>query len=818
MGSGVYMRWKLSTALPVAIGIAATVILYGRLLVPGMAFVDRDVSGMHLPMLSDLVLAMKHGIPSWNPMVHGGQPLLTNPHYATFYPPTWLALILPPYYVIGLLVALHALWGYVGSWKLARHWGCGPPAAALAALAFVGGGAFCSIPSLLNLFLGFAWMPWILRWGDQLLGEESASAWHRAGVKLALALAAQLLAGSPVTPLLSVLALLCLALELLPGQWRRLFRLLPAGALGLLLAAIQLLPSIRHLTDSARSTGLQTDMATVWSTPPIRFIELLWPRLFGDPTRYDSYLYFGFPGSHLGIPLILSIYCGALVLCLAAGLFSGARIPRRRTLMGMLIVGTFLALGRYNPIYMQLILEIPPFSIIRFPEKFILLTTTSLSLLAALSWQSMLSKGHESRIRGIRISAVVAAIALVGTVLLYLTPLVAPSLTMDLLQGVSPDVLDWQEQPGSPGTLPPRVLNMRAGFLAKELFVSGLFWAAALTAFLLHHKRGVSKTVLVTVTLTVLSLDLAYYGWRLNPTVPAQVVLDPPTSLQDLPPSTGRVFSDSILFGPSVIHLPDPAAAIPTVLTRSLERLDPYTANLWGYGYALNPDPDLMLTRWAQHGVDTLTRDSGLWQRGWTEEVYRFLGAWNVGIVVRRRSPEAQVEERQLTGKPPMPAHLMRNPHVLPRYRFVSELAKVPDLAAAVKAVKSKGFELADFDAVVRAAGADRESVKPYESGARILALDERANQVIIDYDSDAEAFIVAAVTADRDWTARVDNSVTPIYITALGQMGIELPAGRHRLVLRHRNPAVAWGGLVSLVSLLGCVALLLPRRMNERD
>ncbi len=165
MESGVAMHRRLIRLLPVIIGIIALSILYGQLLLPGRALAERDIPGLHLPMLTDLARVGAEGIPYWNPSIHGGQPLLTNPHYATFYPPTWMIFLLPVDYVIGLLVFLHALWAFVGAWRLARRWGCESAAASLAAVAFVGGGAFVSSPNLLNLFLGMAWLPWILALG-----------------------------------------------------------------------------------------------------------------------------------------------------------------------------------------------------------------------------------------------------------------------------------------------------------------------------------------------------------------------------------------------------------------------------------------------------------------------------------------------------------------------------------------------------------------------------------------------------------------------------------------------------------------------------
>ena len=162
---------------------------------------------------------------------------------------------------------------------------------------FVGGGAFVSSPNLLNLFLGMAWLPWILAWGEEALREPAARQWVPASAKAALGIGAQVLVGSPIMPLLSLLALLCLALEYVPSRWYRVARLVPIGLTSLAIAAIQLLPTLRHIADSSRGAGLDLHTATTWSTPPARFAEFFWPRIYGDPTMAESLLYFGYPGS-----------------------------------------------------------------------------------------------------------------------------------------------------------------------------------------------------------------------------------------------------------------------------------------------------------------------------------------------------------------------------------------------------------------------------------------------------------------------------------------------------------------------------------------
>lgn len=812
------MRRDLTSALSLLIGIAGAALFFAHLLVPGRVLVDRDIPFLHLPFLDSFSRLAGDGLPHWNPLIHGGQPLLSNPHYAAFYPPTWLALLLPAPLAINLLIVAHASWAFLGTWKLVRRWGGEPAAAALAALAFVGGGAFSSSPNMLNLFIALAWLPWVMRWSDAALHDEPPRAWRRSAVWLAMALAAQLLAGAPVIPILSVLAMACLALEVLPTRPLRVLRLAAAGLLALALAGAQLIPTARHLAESPRAAGLAVEHATTWSTPMRRLAEWIWPHLHGDPMLTESHLYFGFAKADRLVPLILSIHGGFLVLALALGVVAGWKVPRRRALLAMVLIGIFLALGRFNPLYPQLVPRLPVLNLIRYPEKFLLLSTTGLALLGALGWNSVLERWRAGRPLQLAIPRLAALLAVIASAVLFVLPFAAPDVVVDLIEGNSSEFMEWADGEEMVGELPARIFRARAGYLGREVLIALGLWLGTLLILELHNRRRLALAALVPAALALVALDLWYFGRHQNLTAAASELLDPPANLQPLTPAAGRVFSDAVLFGDKIFVLPEPSAAVPPSLRAALQRLDPYTANLWGFGYALNEDTDLMLTRWARHALRTFHLESGLAQHGWNERVYRYLGAWNIGVVVRRRSPEALLEEQRRTGASPTPVRLVRNPLLLPRYRLVRRVDFQPDLAAAVERVAASDFHLQETEAAVSTGRGDRSGAVSFSDQAKILSLDERPASLSLDYEASAAGFLVAAITFDRDWRAWIDGGVAPLYPTAIGQIGVELPAGRHRLELRFRDPSILPAVAVSLLALVACAVACRPRRMPSGD
>jgi hypothetical protein len=208
---------RMRAAAPWVLGAVTVAAFFAPLLAPGTALATRDVAAFHLPLRTDLVRLADGGVPTWNPWIHGGQPLASNPNYAAFYPPTWLAAVVAPSYALSLVAVLHAALAFAGAWLFARRLGCGRGAAALAAVGFAAGGPLIGLVHAFNLLCGIAWLPWVG------LGADSAFAagprrWLRPAAGCGAALAAQLLAGEPVAALGGAVWVGCLALARRPGE------------------------------------------------------------------------------------------------------------------------------------------------------------------------------------------------------------------------------------------------------------------------------------------------------------------------------------------------------------------------------------------------------------------------------------------------------------------------------------------------------------------------------------------------------------------------------------------------------------------------
>ena len=102
-------------------------------------------------------------------------------------------------------------------------------------------------------------------------------------------------------------------------------------------------------------------------------------------------------------------------------------------------------------------------------------------------------------------------------------------------------------------------------------------------------------------------------------------------TLSDLPPTSGRIFSDTILFDPKELIFPSDSAETRSELRQSIDRLDPFVGNLWGYAYALTPDPDLMMSAEGLRTLKSFLDDPGP-ERD-VAELRLFLSRWLVPML-----------------------------------------------------------------------------------------------------------------------------------------------------------------------------------------
>ncbi len=675
-----------------------------------------------------------------------------------------------------------------GGWR--GGWVAGRGAAALAGLAFAGCGASLSLLSALTLYWGIAWLPWVLAWGDEALRAGPGERWGRPALLAGGALGLALLNGEPSTVVMSGLGLLALAASAVARRTAAAPRVLVPFAVGLALAAVQLVPTLGRLADSPRR-NLPARYVTVWSLPPARLAEVVFPRFFGDPVRSSEGLFFGWRLNDLDYPYLESLYPGLLLALLGVSALLRGGIPRRGAWALALAAGLLLALGRHNPIYEVLRRAVPGLAILRFPERFAVVAVLALVVAGVLGWQRLLDDRDAGRPETadfpLALALVVLATALTLTLVLCFEPRAAAG---------------FVAAHGAPGLDP-------AGRLAAAASLRREGWAAVVTAAAVAVLLGLCRwprpprRLLSLLAVALVAADLWHYGHGLLRTVPADTYRVPPPLAASLLPARDRVWVQQIPSGTSdtLPRWGDPR----TLFTRVyLSRLEPYSGLLWHLPYAFHTDYDLMLTGWGRKAAGILEAE-----RSQPQMAYRYLGVWNVGTLLLRRTAEGQPPAAPDPGAAVLTQ--VANTYVLPRFRFVPRVTFHPSHEEALAAARASGW----------AVGRDEQCLRPgqpvgqpartvsFPSRPRLLEMVDEGGRLHLLYQADQGAFFVAAMTFDPGWRARVDGSPIPLAPTAACQIGVELPPGEHRLDLEYRDPLLPLGAAVSLASLAVGAALL---------
>ncbi|HEV7509662.1 MAG TPA: hypothetical protein VGS07_32620 [Thermoanaerobaculia bacterium] len=790
------MSWRRRLAVawpPALLGTAWLLSLFAPLLSPGRVLANRDVANFHLPLRLTFRNLAAFGLPVWNPFLNGGQPILSNPSYGAFYPPGWLVLAMPPAYALGLLTIFHSGLAFAGAWFLARRLGCGRGAAALAAVGFSGCGVVLSLLSALTMLWGLAWLPWLLAWADQALRALPSERWWRRALLAGGALGLQTLNGEPSTVVLSGLALLALAASAAVSPVRHraaALRILVPFAFALALAAVQIIPTAFRLADSPRR-ALSAGQATLWSLPPQRLVEIVFPRFFGDPTRDVEGRFFGWQLNDLHHPYLESLYPGLLLAVLGVAALAGGGIPLRGAWALAGAGSVFLALGRHNPAYEGLRRAVPLLAVLRFPEKLAVLAVLALVVAGFLGWQRLLDERQAGRPQAADLPLALALAALGFAVAL--------AVLLRVGQGAAEWLIATQ---GSPG-LDAAGRAVGLGSLRGES-LAAIATAAAVAALLaLCRWRRPSNRLLSLLAVALLAADLWHYGHGLLRTLPASLYRDPPPLAAALLPARDRIFVEEGAYD-GLVAVPrggDPRTAVQQTY---VARLSPYSALLWQIPYAFNKDFDLMLTGWGSRAEDILKGE-----RQNPAALPRYLGAWNArNFLLARTSP---YQPPAAAGPEAERIRRVVNPFVLPRFRFVPRVTLHPSQAAALGAARAAGWDVAREEQGV-APGVPAQTLV-FRRPPRLLGVVDEGGHVRLDYQADEGAFFVAAMTFDAGWRARVDGQPVPIRPTAACQAGVRLPAGAHRLDLQYRDPAVPLGAAVTLVAL--SVGTLLFRRQQ---
>ena len=761
--------------------LAALAVVYFPLLA-GQILFQRDVSRWLFPSRWFLRDALARGDSVlWNPLQGLGLSTLANPLNQLTYPLNAVFFFSSSPQLTSWWLLFHLVVGGVGIMMLARALGARSHAATLVAgIAWCLSGACTGeFTAGLRLIAG-AYLPWcglgFIHLARVARTRSPMSARLKALALAAIPVALAFLTGEVFLAIMAVGFALAVTLADVDrgvgeheGRTRRATQFALSAMLSLVLAAgiaaVVVVPAQRIAHGNARGDWLARTAAEVGSFHPMRLLELVAPGSMGDP--YTDYV----AGPWVGEkdldqrPLIYGCYLGASAIVLAG--FAFGRRRRAPLILGILaLFALLLALGRHTPVHAIFRTLLPPLGYMRGPEKYLIVTVASSSLLAALGLEQLSSTA-------VWLRAIICAVPLGALALL------------------SPFVPAAMAEPVRHGAL--------AG-LAAALAMAATSWLAGRRPRL----AGILAVAIVTG-------DLAAAAWPLQN-------FGPRSLLDEQPPAAAAIRADARARGrlapPRVYRSPDvdsaieqsaPPRIVGEVQRNLLRTLIDNLATIHGIGVVPGYDAAMsssLATLWTvgQAHVASLLRLTGI--------EYLISGL---------ATPSLPTPDGLEAMMDPLPGtRLYRVKGVLPRVYLAGTIRTLPDLAAreavfdpevvagrwAILAPAAESFTLAsDADPVEQPAGAcELESFQD----TRVVANCQAARPGVAVF---LEQF-------DAGWSALLDGQPTQVLRVNLAMRGVVLSPGPHRIVLSYAPPGWKIGITLSMISLLLLITLLVAARL----
>jgi hypothetical protein len=398
------MKKRLKIAIPLIAILVLPLLLFHKAVTGSSVIVSGDFSGSDLldlnyPFKAILEKAISHGhLPLWEPNLSLGFPVLAEGQIGAFYPINILLTLLPAHLALNYSVIasfmLAGFWMFIYARSLKRT----NFSAFITAITFMFSAFFVVRAKHVNMIASAAWVPFLF-WATRKLFQERKL---RYATLIGIGLALQFLAGHPEMTFFSLfLFLVYLVFEaFLAVRKDGVDTILPLAVLSLCtasvvaagLSAVQILPSLEftRLTEREEFT-VQT--ATAYPFHPKNLITFISPYYFGNPATgsyredirttgifWENASYFGL------LPLVLAIWA------VVSTIRKKPRNPYMLFFMLFALLALLLTLGRYTPIYGWLWQLLPGFQLFRFPNRFNLYVIFSLTLLAGVGADLLVTK------------------------------------------------------------------------------------------------------------------------------------------------------------------------------------------------------------------------------------------------------------------------------------------------------------------------------------------------------------------------------------------------------------------------------------------
>ncbi len=753
---------KTSRLACIFVLVVGVFVLHREVLVGGMVYHNEDAADGYYPSHVAILRAFAQGeLPTWERGSWAGWPLAVDPYYGLYYPLSSIYVAFGAVRGLGVTIALHALGaGLAMLWLMRRRkldWG-----AALFAAVSLAFGSFM-VERIRHIIFAqmMTWLPLILVGVEGFLAERRARWLMLAAAATGMALVCGAL---PLAPFVVI----AVGAYVVPRLWSidRATRprvgtwLVAAAAVGGLLAAAQIVPTVAHLPYSPRSLGVDYAFASSYAWPDKTYLAtLIAPGVFGGAERgqwYGAFNHWEMAGW----------YAGALTVLLAP-LGLARRRPELWALGGVALLGILLAFGDGTPVHRFFFHYVPLYGALRCPTRALVMDLFALPILAAegIAWLS--ARAGARKTAGL-VAAIAFAVAGVGVAAILLRAThAAPSIV-----AARHAFAHFALVAGAGGALVSLLVGgvVPAPTIAFALALVSLVDLLSASRALVQPKPG---------DWAAGTERFAAVDWLLTQ--------QPPGTLGD------RFIPD--WRGPFRLHN--------LGMTYDIEGAGGYESfTIWRYTNLLYTVDNGHPYPYAKLKQDLAAGDL---KRFDTPLVDLLNVRWYIGMSAP--APHWIERFRPRLGDKPHAVHeptwdpqlgVWENPHVLPRAFVVHHATIIADDAAQARAL----LHLDPRSDVILDAAPSPAPVGGTMEPAQIVTLERK--RVTVTTDSPAAGVLVLSDAWYPGWRVTVDGAPAPLLRADYALRGVALSAGRHTVEFTFRSRPAAVGLTLSAVGILG--------------
>jgi hypothetical protein len=388
------LRTLFTPARLAALLVSLAPLVYFQAGVRGQVFLAPfDGVLFHIPLRVAAANMISRGyLPLWNPYIFGGMPLHASAQGGLLFPLNWFFFIFDAQAATNLMSILAYMLAALGAFLLARKSGASITGSVVTSVIYQSCGFLVGQISHVNIVQTAALLPWLL-WSVESYATQGD---RKYGLAIAAVVGLQAFTGHQQTLAYSLLLAGAYAVVMWRTSARVSNRYLTALLLlvsGLLLAAVQILPTYELMRNSLRSAA-SFDFFTAFSLPPTFILTFVAPYVMGGGDgRLFRAAYVGQPfyGEFIG-------YVGLAGLMLAIVAVAIKRDTHTKFWAAVVVIALAAAIGGYWPFKLYAIVYyVPILNLFRAPARHMMEIDLALALLAGRGFTALAVAGDRRR-------------------------------------------------------------------------------------------------------------------------------------------------------------------------------------------------------------------------------------------------------------------------------------------------------------------------------------------------------------------------------------------------------------------------------------